>query len=452
MTGTVLDKVIAHDMCIGCGACAFAAPDHFAVGMGQDGHYTAQRLAPEGDPPDLAAVCPMSGTARDEDALGAALYPDLPKDRRVGHYRSAMAGHVSADGYRAGGGSGGLVTWLAATLLETGAVQGVVHVRPQDDSETLFAFALSTSVEEVQAGAKSRYYPVTMADVLPELSEPGPPLAVIGTPCFIKTVRLLQAERKIPEGRVAYTLGLVCGHLKSAHFANYLAWQKGCAPGDLTSIDFRHKLPGRPASKYGFSFTTKTQPARQVFAMDEVRGGDWGEGQFKNPACDFCDDVLAECADIAVGDAWLPGYVDDAEGTNIVVTRDAEIDRLLQEARASGALAMDDVSIDDVAQSQASGLRHRREGLAHRLARRAGKGLWAPKKRVAPRRVSNILRRMIYDLRLQIALESSRNFADVVASGGTIETYERRMAGVLGRYNRLSRGASRFKRLLRKLR
>lgn len=38
-------------------------------------------------------------------------------------------------------------------------------------------------------------------------------------------------------------------------------------------------------------------------------------------ACDFCDDVFAETADIALGDAWLPEYVQDGNGTNVVVTR-----------------------------------------------------------------------------------------------------------------------------------
>ena len=36
--------------------------------------------------------------------------------------------------------------------------------------------------------------------------------------------------------------------------------------------------------------------------------GDWGAGFFQNPACDWCDDVVAETADIAFGDAWVEPY------------------------------------------------------------------------------------------------------------------------------------------------
>ena len=39
-----------------------------------------------------------------------------------------------------------------------------------------------------------------------------------------------------------------------------------------------------------------------------------------NPACEFCDDVVGETADMSVGDAWLPGYVSDWRGTSVVVS------------------------------------------------------------------------------------------------------------------------------------
>src|SRR5690606_38702641 len=42
--------------------------------------------------------------------------------------------------------------------------------------------------------------------------------------------------------------------------------------------------------------------------------GDWGAGFLQNPACDFCDDVVAETADIAFGDAWVEPYASDGPG------------------------------------------------------------------------------------------------------------------------------------------
>lgn len=449
MSSTEIRHVIAHNNCIGCGACVFAAPQSFGISLNRAGHYVATESGPEAEP-YLGAICPMSGEGRNETQIAAGLYPDLPQDKRIGRYRSTLAGHVAASDYRSRGGSGGLVSWLAAQLLNSGDVDAILHVMPVEPDTLdapLFEFAFSETEDAVKAGAKSRYYPVTMVEALPMLAASDKRFAVIGIPCFIKSIRLLQDSGALTPDRVPYTIGLVCGHLKSRYFADYLAWQEGCPPGKLQTIDFRHKIPGRLASKYGFAFRSEGRDTTDVVVtpMENVRGGDWGEGQFKNPACEFCDDVLAECADISVGDAWLPGYVLDYEGANIIVTREARIDQILRDGMETGELAMDEVTVEQVVQSQSSGLRHRREGLAHRLARRQAKGVWTPHKRVEPKIVRNVLRRWIYDLRLKIAERSSPTFAEVVSKGGGLVDYERRMAPYLKSYKALSQGASSFK-------
>ncbi|MEQ4575130.1 MAG: coenzyme F420 hydrogenase, partial [Gammaproteobacteria bacterium] len=60
------------------------------------------------------------------------------------------------------------------------------------------------------------------------------------------------------------------------------------------------------------------------------------------------------------------------------------------------------------AQTQAAGLRQRREGLAYRLARRRG---LRPRKRVVPdRRVPSAQRRLVYRMRCAISAGSHRAF------------------------------------------
>src|SRR3546814_19586796 len=63
--------------------------------------------------------------------------------------------------------------------------------------------------------------------------------------------------------------------------------------------------------------------------------GDWGAGFFQNRACDFCDDVVAETADIAFGDAWVEPYSSDGRGTNVVVVRSSALHAMLREDRKS---------------------------------------------------------------------------------------------------------------------
>jgi coenzyme F420 hydrogenase subunit beta len=239
--------------------------------------------------------------------------------------------------------------------------------------------------------------------------------ALVGIPCFIKATRLLAAADPIIAARIAMRVAIVCGHLKSARFADYLALRCEVAPDQAKAIDFRHKLSDRHAGDYAVA-VTPTGSTPVVKRMAEIYGGNWGYGFFKYSACDFCDDVVGETADISVGDAWLPGYIDDGMGANIVVVRDPALVALIDQARGSGALTFDAIDPDMVAKSQDAGLRDRREGLAWRLAEKDGAGQWRPRKRVEPSRSMPQRRQRIYALRQRISVASHAAFAAATAA------------------------------------
>lgn len=432
-----VEHVLRESMCSGCGACQAAAPDLFRMEPGPDGALRAHKISDAPEPETLRHVCPFSGERASETEIAERLWPALPADEMIGRYARTIACHATDPDLRMAGGSGGLVTWLALELLRRGMVDGVLHVQPQPAaSGAMFRYAISTSAEEIRAGAKSRYYSVTTADVLAEIRNRPGRFALIGVPCFITAARLLIAEGYLERDRLPYMIGLVCGHMKSRYFADYLAWQKGVAPGTLEGFDFRQKLMDRPASNYGFRLRA---PGRdEVHPMTSVRGRDWGDGLFKLPACEYCDDVLAECADAAVGDAWLPGYVADPQGTNVAVIRHPDLVAIIAEDQGR-SLHVEDVTVADVIRSQRSGLRHRREGLAHRLARRIAAGQWVPRKRVAPMLAKGRLRRQVYDLRLEVAKVSNLAFAEAVRADD-IAVFEDRMAPILRRLRHATQG------------
>lgn len=457
-----IEQVIASDMCVGCGACAHARPDLYTIELTQAGHLKA-RSKTTGSDPSVARLCPMSGVSPNETEIAAQLYPDLPHDPQIGRYRSTFAAHVSEGDFRAAGGSGGLVSWILAELFRRGDIDAVLHVKPanpQTNNGLLFQYAISESENDMLGGAKSRYYPIEMSGVLAALKGSSKRYAVVGLPCFIKAVRLLQHEGVVRRENTPYCLGLVCGHLKSHYFAEYLAWQKGVEPGSLSSFDFRRKLMDRRASDYGFALKTESTGqtgSEEVWPMASVRGRDWGEGLFKNAACEYCDDVLAECADVAIGDAWLPNYISDPMGTNVVVTRHPYLDQLIKEGVERGSVVIGPADVEAVIQSQASGLRHRREGLSHRLAQRGRIGQWTPVKRVAPAFAPTRHRRKIYDARLEIAEKSAALFGALRQAKLPLDTFERQVAPLIARYRKASSGESRrgiknlAKRVVRRL-
>jgi coenzyme F420-reducing hydrogenase beta subunit len=392
-------------LCIGCGACGPVVMDGFGL-YRPAGDRARQRSRTDA----FAQTCPFSPYAADETAIASRLFPDAPNgDARVGRFETAYVGHAAEDGFREEGSSGGMVTWVAAELLRSGAVDGVAHVAPGGDARgPRFAYRISRSKAELREGARSRYYPVELAAVLREIRATPGRYAVVGVPCFVKAVNLLRATDPLIAERVVATLGLFCGHMKSARMIESFAWQMQAEMRDVRGIEYRAKDPGRPANWYVAELGLADGSVRSRHWWD-MADGDWGAGFFQNPACDACDDVVAETADVSFGDAWVEPYASDGRGTNVVVVRSPAVRRLIEAARADGRLDLDPVDADFIAETQAAGLRHRREGLAYRLTwTRPG---LAPRKRVRPGAAGLPLRRrLVYRMRAQIAWWSHRVF------------------------------------------
>jgi coenzyme F420 hydrogenase subunit beta len=200
--------------------------------------------------------------------------------------------------------------------------------------------------------------------------------------------------------------------MKSAAFAELLAWQTQIAPDDLSRIDFRVKDPNKTANHYAVT-AQSTDGQTRTATSASLYGSNWGHAFFQLKACDYCDDVMGELADASFGDAWLPKYESNWRGTNVVVCRNETVRQLLLEGRASGELVLDALDESEVARSQAGNYRHRWDGLSVRLKDARRKGEWAPKKRIQPgeRKVS-MLRVAIVRLRQQLAAKSHIAFLE----------------------------------------
>lgn len=441
----LLETVVKGDYCSGCGACATVENSGIEMTVDEFGRFQPS-LNLEIDNPNLdvkvLSVCPFSGQTPNEDDIGKLLFGDnCSHHELIGYHASTYAGYVAEGDFRDRGSSGGMGTWILNELFERDLIDAVIHVKQHEskaNNSILFGFQTSDSIEEIRAGAKSRYYPVEMSKVLKTIEQKPGRYAIIGVPCFIKAIRLLAKQNSVIDERIHFCIGLVCGHLKTTKFADMFAWQCGIEPGNLNSIDFRKKMSQQNANKYGVEVqgTRENKKISEIRSNYEFFGYLWGQGFFKYPACDYCDDVLAETADVTVGDAWLPQYVKDSSGTNVVIVRNSLIQKLIEEGIASERLRLEPISADDAAKSQDAGLRHRREGLAYRLYLKDKAKLWRPEKRVQAQ-ANHLNRRLkkIHQLRIIMARKSHTAFREAVkvknfaafktAMEPTIEAYDR---------------------------
>ena len=450
----MIEKVVRDGFCSGCGACAHAGDAGMIIN--QFGEYqpdlAALRIS-QGrlEASALSAVCPFLHPELNEDVLAAPLYGDsCEHDSRIGYYAAIYAGYVKESDYRTRGTSGGLGTWIGAELLRLGKIDGVIHVKPVSTRKPggpFFEYGISRSLDEIQAGAQTRYHAVEISEAMAEVvASPGRYL-FIGLPCFCKAVRRLQQRDATIRQRIPFVVSLVCGHLKSMHWTLALAWAAGIPPDQLETFQFRTKGPGISAEAYVFTATPRTaKPVQRNGSL--VPGGKWNTCALMLNACDYCDDVVGETADLSIGDAWLPKYVTDPNGTNLIIVRNAELGRVLVAAATEDRLLLEPLTADAAAESQRGGLRHRRDGLSYRLAKARAEGRDVPVKRVKPGAIPVTQRQQeIFDARTAFATASRKAFREALDSND-YSVFVRNMRTHEDRFRKLELSSTLLRRIL----
>lgn len=390
-----IKDVLNQNMCIGCGACSVVSDNKVSITVNHLGFEVADADQVESlgveELARIDSVCPFSDNALNEDELDAPspLAKNMPHDPSVGRYLSLFAGRRTSEEQVVGSSSGGLTSWLVNTLFTNDKIDAVLHVGRSEGCDALFEYRISTSITEVEEHRKSNYYPTTLANVLAEVKALGlERVAVIGVPCFIKAARLVALQEPSVAQSLRYFIGLVCGHMKSRAFSEANAWQLGIHPEKIEEVDFRKKIPHKKVGQYHFSVTGKGDDTEHSTQPTRLIGGNWGHAMFQPNACNYCDDVFAETADVVFGDAWLPKFNDEWRGTNVVVVRNPELESFFESGSRDNEIYTEDLTLNEVIQTQFGGLSHRRQGLAVRVKDDRENGIKFPSKRVDPDKIN----------------------------------------------------------------
>ena len=205
-----------------------------------------------------------------------------------------------------------------------------------------------------------------MAQALEKIEELEGKVAIVGVACFIKSIRLLQHQDKKYKEKISFLVGIICGGIKSSFFAEYLASKSGVERNKYYKPNFRIKDENSAALDYSFGCLNKDNDKLHTVKMRSV-GDMWGTGLFKTNACDFCEDVATELADISLGDAWIHPYSSDGRGNSIIISRSELGLNILKDGIKSGDLNLDEVGVEKIKASQSSSFKHRQDALKYRM-------------------------------------------------------------------------------------
>lgn len=376
----VIDHVVNQDLCTGCGACVYQSGSAYSMQWNDEGFLvptlTDESATLKGD----ISVCPFNPwpeeEVRTEDELAKKFLNDAPNFHpKVGKYYNTYAGY--SEQFRLTSSSGGLATFILTELLEQKIVDAVISVG--EGANNHYEYKLIRTSEELLGSSKTRYFPVTMAEALTQLKTFDGKVAVVGIGCFLKAVRLLQQYNPELKEKIIFTVGIICGGLKSKFFGEFLAAKAGVENNKFHRPEFRIKNYSSTAGDYSYGCTDSQGQKKQVRMM--TVGDMWGTGMFKNNACDFCDDVTTELADISLGDAWIPPYTADGKGTSVIVTRSALAEKLIGEGIRSNQLKVEELPFDLFLASQQGSFNHRHKALKYRIRIAEQQGAVIPPKR-----------------------------------------------------------------------
>lgn len=355
-----IDDIVNNELCVGCGICISESRTSRMV-WNKDGFLVP--LLDNSFSENAIKLCPFNPSpemeVQDEDILASRIFSQTKhQDFKIGRFENTYTGYSNS--YRETSSSGGIATYVFEKLLKNKIVDHLFIVK---EIEGTYEYLWIDSIDEIKKISKTRYIPVTMENLFKMIDSKKGKIALSGVACFIKAIRLKQYYSPQYKEKIPFLVGIICGGLKSRFFTDYLVENTGIN-NEYRNQEYRIKDVTSTASDYSFGAFDKNNKFYQM-KMSSV-GDMWGTGFFKSNACDFCDDVTTELADISLGDAWLPEYRAQGLGNSIIITRTALADSLIINGIHSDELSVQLVSKDKIIQSQKASFVHRQDSLNFR--------------------------------------------------------------------------------------
>ena len=328
-----IQETVERQLCLGCGACAYAQPqvlemrdvlDHGLRPFVKDGVSAAH------DTSAGLAVCPgveLIAPAR-QSTLG-----DASLRHRWGTVLDLFEGYAADADVRHAGSSGGAATALAAYALQSRGFAGVLHTKAREDRPYLNETTFSTTSSALLAATGSRYAPASPCDRLDLIENAGAPCVFIGKPCDVAATSKARQLSAALDANLGLTIAIFCAGTPSTNATFEMLEVMGVE--ELSTVqEIRYRGNGWP----GEARASWVGPLGGTVESSLSYEASWGEilQRHRPWRCHVCPDHTGEFADIAVGDPWYREIPEGESGRSLLLARTERGERFLHEAIAAG--------------------------------------------------------------------------------------------------------------------
>ncbi len=367
----ILADTIAHDLCCGCGACVNVCPtNHLGIQFTSKGFFEAIETKNTTciKCSLCMSVCPFSQNSKNTDFYANKTFSGLNYIDDCGYFDGAFVGYASDD-IRANSASGGLLSALLITLLESKKIDYALCVTQVSTVQPFFDYTVCRTKQDILECSSSKYYPVSAEHAIELINQEEGLCAITALPCLAKSLSALKYKKKNISAKLKYIVGLVCGQMKSSLFTDYLCEKAGGDSARISSVLYRDKQEAYNLGKfisfshspysYLYKFSDSQSPLKIGFHGDISMT--WKQKEFTMNSCLHCDDVFAECSDVAFMDAWAKPYSDSPKGHNFIISRSERITEILLAMDKKEGFLIKEHPISEVVKSQSNVLFNKRQ-------------------------------------------------------------------------------------------
>lgn len=354
-------KVVNHQLCAGCGACASVQPARFSMRTIESyGRRPAiRRSSPAAETQGLN-VCPGRSLERPTPSpssqANASLYAEW------GPVLGVWEGHATDPEIRRAGSSGGATTALSLFCLERGGAFGVLHARPDEHQPLENRTVMSRNRDDLLAGTGSRYAPASPCEGLGMIQDADGPCVFVGKPCDAAAVSAARRQDAQLDSNLTLVIAFFCAGTPSTEGVHRLIESLGIGHSDRVE-SVRYRGNGWP----GDFVVTAVNAQGKHFSRSASYEASWGYLQkYRQWRCYICPDHSGEFADIATGDPWYRAPQSGEAGRSLIVARTARGLEIVQAAAEAGYIEISERR-DDLLPGSQPNLAETRKTLAGRL-------------------------------------------------------------------------------------
>jgi coenzyme F420 hydrogenase subunit beta len=318
---------------------------------------------------------------------------DITNDAEdIGDYDQLLLGYANDEQQRSQGASGGVVTALAAWMLQEGIIEKSIMLNSAH-SPVVPEVVVNTTLQGINESSESKY---VISPTCTAVKEFDSKTLITTLPCQATAMKKMRKNQ-------GYIFGLLCSGAQTQDLIKYVSQKEGIDPNEIKQVKYREgDWPGN------VSIQTDSQkiliPLIRSYYTAAVNGG-----HFSVQGCALCPDYFAENADISFGDPW--GIDHAPAGKTLLIVRTQKGRDLIQKAHAAGVITLEPVTEEDVRRGHKAKIHLKKKTLHVRLKMLQEMGLPLPKHNKDLAKKYNIFDALVHRFYLRNNFKLKKNYA-----------------------------------------